>query len=178
MPDKSAMLYSVTHPDLRLRMISQTDIENLRAWKNANKKSFFLNQDITPEQQAKWYESFCGREHDIMFVVEQQAEGKWTGIGCMGFRKLDEEACVDGYNIIRAKKIEPASFTMSEAFHMMLAYAVSLYPDLPIRVKVLSHNPAVAWYEKNDFSLIGKQHNYHLLELNKEVLKSISWTVK
>lgn len=178
MPDKNAMLTSAAHPDLRLRMIGQADIENLRTWKNANKNSFFLNQDITPGQQEKWYQGFSAREEDFMFIVEQLDEDRWTGIGCMGFRKLDDEACVDGYNIIRAKKIEPASFTMSEAFRLMLAYAASLYPELPIRVKVLSHNPAVAWYEKNDFSLIGKADNYHLLELNKEVLKSINWTVK
>jgi ribosomal protein S18 acetylase RimI-like enzyme len=173
------LIFSLTvHVDLRLRTIGRDDIEDLRTWKNENKNSFFLNQDITPAQQEKWYGAFSAREHDHMFVVEQLAENKWTRIGCMGFRKLDEEGCADAYNIIRAVKIEPASFTMSEAFLGMLAYATSLYPDLPIRVKVLTQNPAVSWYQKNGFTIIGTMTHYYLMELNKDSLSNINWSVK
>jgi len=154
-------------------MIGENDIEDLRNWKNDNKNSFFLNNDITPKQQKKWYNNFIIREHDYMFIVEQKTEEDWTGIGCMGFRKIEAEGCVDGYNIIRAKKIEPASFTMSDAFQLMLAYAASSYPELPIRVKVLSGNPAVAWYQKNQFSIISEEKDYYLMEINKDSLLNI-----
>ena len=171
--DKNLILVSTDHSDLRLRTIGKNDIENLRNWKNENKTSFFLNSDITPERQKKWYENFKTREHDYMFIVEQNVANDWKDIGCMGFRKLEDEACVDGYNIIRAKKIEPASFTMSEAFQLMLAYAASCYPGLPIRVKVLSGNPAVAWYQKNQFSIIRQEKDYYLMEINKDSLLNI-----
>ncbi|MGQ0739698.1 MAG: GNAT family N-acetyltransferase [Bacteroidota bacterium] len=178
MSSKSLILFLAGHTDLQMRTIGKSDIENLRAWKNTNKHSFFLNQDITPAQQEKWYEAFSAREHDHMFVVEQLAENKWTCIGSMGFRKLEEESCVDAYNIIRAVKIEPASFTMSEAFLGMLAYADSLYPGLPIRVKVLNQNPAVSWYQRNGFTVIGTMTHYYLMELNKDSLSNINWSVK
>ncbi|MBL0274393.1 MAG: hypothetical protein IPQ06_15310, partial [Chitinophagaceae bacterium] len=71
--------------DMRLRTIEKKDIENLRTWKNENKTSFFLNQDITPEQQEKWYGMFITREHDYMFIVEQHVGNEWKEIGCMGF---------------------------------------------------------------------------------------------
>lgn len=164
-------------PDLRLRSINKNDIENLRNWKNANKQSFFLNEDITPEQQQKWFGNFLQREHDHMFIVEQLAGGEWQAIGCMGFRKLDEEGCVDAYNIIRSRKIEPATFTMSEAFRTMLAYAAGMYLGFPLQVKVLSHNPAVEWYKKNAFSIINTINNYCLMEIDKETLKNINWSV-
>jgi RimJ/RimL family protein N-acetyltransferase len=164
-------------PDLRLRSIRHDDLENLRNWKNSNKHSFFLNEDITPEQQQKWYSNFTQREHDHMFIVEQLAGEEWQAIGCMGFRRLDDEGCVDAYNIIRANKIEPATFTMSEAFKTMLAYAASVYPGLPLQVKVLSHNPAVEWYKKNHFSIIQTVNNYYLMELNKDSLENITWSV-
>lgn len=177
MSNSKVLITVPAHPDLQLRSIAESDIENLRNWKNANKHSFFLNEDITPEQQQKWFSNFSKREYDHMFVVEQLAGGEWQAIGCMGFRKLDDEGCVDAYNIIRSKKIEPASFTMSEAFSTMLAYAADMYPGLPLQVKVLSHNPAVEWYRKNEFSIIRTVNNYYLMELNKDSLKNITWSV-
>jgi hypothetical protein len=175
--NKNLILSSTGHTDLRLRTISQKDIGDLRAWKNENKNSFFLKQEITAEQQEKWYAAFSGREHDQMFVVEQLEGKEWKKIGCMGFRKLEEEGCVDAYNIIRSRKIEPASFTMSDAFRTMLSYAASLYPDLPLRVKVLSNNPAVEWYQINQFSVIGREKEYVLMEMKKGSLTTIAWSI-
>jgi hypothetical protein len=166
------------HPDLRLRSIHHPDIENLRRWKNANKQSFFLAEDITAEQQEKWYSVFSQRVHDHMFIVEQETADGWKSIGCMGFRRLEDESCVDGYNIIRAERIEPASFTMSDAFLAMLAYAAHQYPALPLQVKVLSHNPATSWYEKNGFHVIEQRDDHVLMELDTSVLQHIEWTIK
>lgn len=177
MSNSNVLITVPNWPDLRLRSVSKNDIEYLRNWKNANKHSFFLNEDITPEQQQKWFSSFLQREHDHMFIVEQMSAGEWQAIGCMGFRKLDDEGSVDAYNIIRAKKIDPATFTMSEAFLTMLAYAAAIYPGLPLQVKVLSHNPAVEWYKKNAFSVIDTISNYYLMEINNETLKHINWSV-
>jgi RimJ/RimL family protein N-acetyltransferase len=178
MIEKNVILTLSGHPDLRLREINSADLENLRTWKNENKNSFFLKEEITPEQQRKWYTNFSQREHDHMFIVEQEHNGDWEPIGCMGFRKLDDEGCIDGYNIIRSKKIEPASFSMSDAFGGMLAYAASLHPRLPLYVKVLSHNPAVAWYEKNNFKTIDEKDGYVLMDLDKQSLKKYSWSIK
>lgn len=177
--DNSNLILSLTgHTDFRLRSIGKQDIENLRTWKNDNKTSFFLNQDITPEQQEKWYGNFVNRDNDYMFVVEQKTAGEWEKIGCMGFRKLDEEGCIDAYNIIRSRKIEPASFTMSDVFRTMLAYAASVFPDLPIRCKVLSKNPAVEWYKKNSFSIVAPVDDYYLMELAKDTIKNLDWSIK
>ena len=95
MENKDSILTLTGHEDLRLRTINENDIEDLRSWKNENKNSFFLSQDITPEQQQKWFTAFSARENDHMFIVEQQTEGHWKKIGCMGFRRLDDEGCVD-----------------------------------------------------------------------------------
>lgn len=178
MHNKNLTLSLARFPDLRLRAIDKSDIENLRNWKNENKNSFFLKQEITREQQERWYESFSEREHDHMFIVEQLVGEYWSAIGCMGFRKLAEEGSVDGYNIIRSRKIGTASFNMSEAFRLMLAYAASVYPDLPVRVKVLSGNPAVAWYEKNDFSILNEQDGYYAMELDKNSLNDFKHFIK
>jgi hypothetical protein len=160
---------------LRLRTISRHDIENLRTWKNRNKGTCFLNQDISPEQQEIWFVDFISREDDYMFIAEQFADQEWKAIGCMGFRKLEQERCIDAYNIIRARKIQPASFTLGDAFCMMLAYAHSLFDKLPLQSKVLKTNPAIEWYKKNHFSIASTGVNYYLMEINKEGLKKYNW---
>jgi RimJ/RimL family protein N-acetyltransferase len=160
-------------PGFRLRAIDGDDLENLRLWKNANKNSFFLRRDIEPAEQEKWFEGFSSRDDDHMFIVEQAVGGNWEPIGCMGFRLLEDEGCVDAYNIIRSRKLEPASFTMADCFRTMLKYAASKYPAPPIRCKVLRENPAVAWYEKNGFSIVVSPPEYHLMELDKKTLDSV-----
>ena len=165
-------------PEMRLRMIDVADIEDLREWKNANKGSFFLRQDITSEQQGEWYAKFREQEDNFMFVVEQLLGQQWEKIGCMGFRYLPDENCVDGYNIIRSRKIGDASFSMSDAFRTMLAHADSVYPDMPLRVKVLSENPAVAWYERNGFTTIGARDGYYLMEVDKQQLEDVNLAVE
>ena len=173
MSNKNVILSVAEHADLRLRAIGGEDVENLRVWKNKNKGSFFLNRDITPEEQAKWFEGFEARDEDYMFVVEQLVDGDWRSIGCMGFRKLPDEGCTDAYNIMRAENPAPASFTMSDAFRVMLKYAAGLYPDLPVRCKVLCANPAVEWYQKNDFSIVDQGgEEYYLMELAKDSLQN------
>jgi len=177
-PDhKDAIISAIGKAEFRLRMIEAGDIEDLRKWKNLNKASFFLKSDITPEQQAQWYAKFMERDGDLMFVVEQDVEGVWEKIGCMGFRVLPDEECVDAYNIIRSRKIEPAAFTMKDPFRTMLAYANELYEDLPIRCKVLSGNPAVRWYEKNKFFKLEEADGYYLMELDKSSIKDLELVV-
>jgi hypothetical protein len=176
MSDINIILTLEGHENLRLRSVNRHDLEDLRNWKNNNKNSFFLHQDITREQQQKWFLVFSTKEYDHMFIVEQQAEGEWKKIGCMGFRRIEEEGCVDAYNIIRSLKIEPASFTMSDAFRTMLVYANSIYPDLPLQVKVLVNNPAVAWYKMNEFTELQKKENYVLMQLNLDSIRNLKWS--
>ncbi len=180
MHDKNLILSLADHADLRLRAIGGQDIENLRVWKNKHQGSFFLNRDITPEEQEKWFAAFDARADDFMFVVEQLAGDDWQAIGCLGFRKLTDEASVDAYNIMRGEKsASGASFTMSDAFRAMLAFAASKYQDLPIRCKVLCNNPAGDWYKKNNFSIIESvRDEYYLMELDKASLNGLNVIIK
>src|SRR5207302_10774934 len=105
-----------SRPPLSLRSINLSDIETLRVWKNANKHAFFFKSDITPEMQQQWFEGYCSRPDDCMFVVE--SSGAYAG--CMGFRLL-ENGEVDCYNIMgnpdgRAKGV------MAAAMRLMCSY--------------------------------------------------------
>lgn len=177
MSEDRTLITSPEHPDFRLRSIESSDIEDLRAWKNHHKGSFFLKEDITPEKQRVWFNHFCHRAADRMFVVEQRTDEGWEKIGSMGFRMLRDEGCVDAYNIMRARKIEPASFTMSDPFRTMLRYAATLHDNLPIRCKVLTDNPAVTWYERNGFSKIDEREGYVLMELDRGTVADLGMNI-
>jgi len=156
----------------RLREIDNFDLEFLRKAKNDHKGSFFLKEDITMEQQKKWYQSFANREEDHMYVVEQKVNDSWEPIGCMGYRILDDEHSMDLYNIIRVKRVEPTDFTMADVFQNMIANASKKFPHLPIQCKVLSHNPAIAWYEKNNFKIIEENEGYVLMDMDKKLINT------
>lgn len=161
--------------EFRIRDIDEEDIDDLRQWKNLNKNSFFLKEEITAEQQAGWFAKFREQKDDRMFVVEQRVDGEWEKIGCMGFRLLEDEGCVDAYNIIRSRKVEPADFVFADPFKLMLAYAASRY-SLPLRCKVLSGNPAVEWYERSGFSKKEEREGYFLMELDRTVIDNLRGT--
>ena len=128
-----------------LREITRDDLDLLRTQKNLNKKSFFYQDDITPEDQISWYEKYLERPEDWMMLSHHENNTIWGIIGC---RKLDEQT-LDFYNIIRVKNIEKTS--MKNVFLEFVEYMKPLYPDHNIQVEVLSNNPAISWYEKCEF---------------------------
>lgn len=145
---------------LRLRSIVVDDIEYLRRWKNLNRKSFYFRQEIGADQQREWYEAFCRRENDYMFVVEEMTGRGRRSIGCMGFRVLAREA--DIYNVIRGRKSgRPGA--IGRAMTTMCGYVRSVHEG-PITCEVLIDNPAVNWYISNGFSIREKQDDHYVME--------------
>lgn len=59
---------------LTLRPISSQDIEMVRGWRNGeNTRKWFINEEeITEEQQKKWYESYLENDQEIIFIIEEK----------------------------------------------------------------------------------------------------------
>lgn len=79
------------------------------------------------------------RSNDHMFVV--QVDG--ASVGCMGYRLGDDD--IDFYNIIRGRS-DSAPGVMHKALRCLIDVARATYPARPVRVRVLSSNPAIEWY--------------------------------
>lgn len=60
--------------DVSLRTITETDCDNLRQWKNNNRKAFFFQDIISMQMQMKWFQSYLERENDFMFMVMFNSE--------------------------------------------------------------------------------------------------------
>jgi RimJ/RimL family protein N-acetyltransferase len=151
----------VDNPDFGLRTITDADLDNLRVWKNATRLSFFHQQEILPDQQQTWYSGYQQRPHDYMFVVS--AAGR--SIGCMGIRLCEQEW--DVYNVILGEPEFRRRGLMSMAFRRMLQFALAAR-KLPITLKVLKTNPAVAWYEKNGFQIVADGGNHFGMRLTSD----------
>lgn len=133
-----------TDANLALRAAEERDLPALREWKNSQSEFFFFKGQISAEQQAAWFAGYQERPEDFMFMVDADTET----IGCMGIRQLDDGW--DIYNVILGSAAHSGKGLMSQAFQAMLAFATQRAAR-PITLKVLKHNPAVGWYQKNGF---------------------------
>lgn len=137
--------YRIILKDNLIREITSDDLEILRLQKNLNKEFFFHKNDISEEDQLKWYGGYLKREEDWMMVCYADYGDIW---GIMGVRKLEEDI-LDFYNIIRVKKLENTS--MKDTFLEFIYFMKNLYPTYRIQVEVLMNNPAIGWYESVGF---------------------------
>lgn len=169
---------SVDFHNFYLREVMISDMENLRCWKNNNRKSFFYQEEISPEQQEKWFEGYLGRPFDRMFVVEENTgtdlEPSRRAIGCMGFR-LEDDRTIDIYNVIRGEASKTPA-TMRDAMYMMLRYAADIFPEYRVKCDVLKDNPAVEWYKKCGLA-IWEEREYYIMGICKEDIPEIRITV-
>ncbi len=155
-------------PAVRLRLATVDDRETLRVWKNANKQFFFLQDDITPEQQVKWFEGYLLRPDDHQYLIVETVAGEPITVGVLACRLLEGQ--VDIYNVMRGRRTEANLANMGEAMGVLCGAIGARYPGLPITCKVLDQNPAVAWYERLGFIRQGHADGYFLLRYTEKGL--------
>lgn len=158
-------------PNVVLRTIQVSDQENLREWKNENRKSFFYQEIIRPDDQKKWFSGYLAREQDYMFIVEVND----TGIGCMGIRLLS--IGWDIYNVILGSQAYRGKGHMGRALQMMCNYALSLQPGR-VTAKVINSNPALNWYLQNGFYVASVKQDHSEIDLNQDLLAQLSLSKK
>jgi ribosomal protein S18 acetylase RimI-like enzyme len=159
--DKSKIYIAVPSiVGLGLRAIGEEDLMFLRQWKNQQKQFFFHQQDISPEQQMQWFESFVTRPHDLLFMTVYAGHV----FGCMGIRWLD--SYWDIYNVILGDDAFGKRGLMGNAFNSLLHYALTL-KSAPITLQVLKHNPAVGWYHKHGFKITEEYDNHFSMTYQK-----------
>jgi ribosomal protein S18 acetylase RimI-like enzyme len=144
---------------VRLRLAETADAELLRVWKNANKHAFFYKQDIPPQQQAEWFRNYLERPDDHLYLVEERTDVAFEPVGVLGARLI--EGTVDIYNVIRGRHTGGKA-NMGRALRVLLD-AIDAHYREPISCKVLSDNPANAWYMRHGFAIAERFDDYNLL---------------
>lgn len=166
---KNQIILSNRYPNIRLRNINRDDLENLRTWKNQNRRSFFFQEYITSEMQEEWYKNYLEIDNGYMFMVEEYKEAHHShSIGCMGYR-FAEEGGVDLYNIIRGEKSK-INQTMASAMKILVTFLSK--KDRDITCKVLKSNSALQWYLYVGFKIKKYYEDFVLLMPNEELLNT------
>ena len=157
--NKTLVVTARNEPRVSLRAAESRDLEDLRAWKNANKAGFFFQDEITPQMQKTWYESYLSRPNDFMFIVEH-GEVK---IGCMAFR-VSAAGDADAYNIIAAPG-GAGKGLMKAAMTLMCSY-IAATRTKDIGCLVLKGNPAAGYYQRCGFNIVGDGGDHHIFKLD------------
>ncbi len=161
-------LTAASSPPVSLRTIGPGDLEELRNWKNANKQAFFFKDEISPAMQKAWFEGYRARPEDFMFVVESGGRKA----GCMGFRLQGPAA--DCYNIIGLPEAAGKGI-LRAAMTLMCSYIRGEHAALP-GCRVLKANPAVGWYEKCGYRVVGEASDHFRLELDAARFKPCAYS--
>lgn len=164
------VLTSRGEPRVRLRAAGEGDLEDLRAWKNANKAGFFFRDEITPEMQRKWFAGYLARPKDFMFVVEHGD----LRAGCMAFR-VQGDGSVDAYNII-ASSAGQGRGLLKAAMAVMCSYAADRFTR-DIGCLVLKSNPAVGYYRACGFAIVGDGGDHHVFKLDWSRFSPVAYDV-
>ena len=165
--DRPLILTSPTVLGLRLRAAAPGDLEDLRAWKNANVAGFFFRGVITPAMQAEWYAAYRKRPDDFMFIVEKDG----AKAGCMGYRIMPGGEA-DTYNMIAAPEAKGQGI-MKAAMLLMCSY-IAQTRTKDIGCLVVKGNPAVSYYEHSGNGVAGDGGDHHMLKLDWAVFKPVT----
>ena len=82
-------MYMIQKDELLFRPIIESDIENVRRWRNKDsiRQSFIYQEIISKEQQEQWYKNYVLNEKDIMFIIEYLGKA----IGAVALYNIDLE---------------------------------------------------------------------------------------
>lgn len=159
--------FTLTAGPVRLRAIGPGDLEDLRRWKNDNRQAFFFRGVLSPEDQRRWFEGYKSRAHDFMFVVESGG----AKAGCMGFRLEGGEA--DAYNIIGAPEARGKG-VLGAAMKLLCSYILEEH-RVPVSCKVVKGNPAVGWYEKCGYKIVGEEKDHVVMRLDEKAFAPVAY---
>lgn len=130
----------------RLRPLTDRDLADLVEWRNRHRMCFADCSPVTPEGQTAWYESYRGRDDDLMYVIETR-EGR--SVGCVSLCHVDLAAATAEFGrlMIGRAKDEGHGYA-TDASRVILEHARTALCLKSVYLQVIADNRrAVALYE-------------------------------
>ncbi|MEB9683301.1 hypothetical protein BK742_21010 [Bacillus thuringiensis serovar pingluonsis] len=157
---------------LSLREIVESDIESIRVWRNQNQiKKYFINaDDISEEQQRKWFENYLVKTDDIMFMIEENIEFK-SAIGTVALYNINQttESAEFGRLMIGHTPAQGKGFG-KQAIILACTYAFEVLELSEVYLYVLCNNiKAIRMYLKLGFVVKDVISNTIHMSLDKRV---------
>ena len=160
--------YLLSPINCRLEESDRRIVEMLTASRNANTDRFLTFFDATPERTRDWLcNSVANDETRILFVLKEIETGALCGY--MGLAYGDDRGeRIEGDAIVKfASKTQPGF--MRKAFTVLVEWASGCLGFKEVWVRVLSDNPAIAFYEKCHFIRVRDVQLYEVMNSQKVV---------
>lgn len=125
-------------------------LEMLTVARNSNSNSFLTYFTATPERTRKWLTSEVGMDSSrILFVLRETRTNSLYGFMGLAYGDKDGQR-IEGDAIVRyANNHEPG--LMQRAFLTLVTWVTQSLGVKEVWVRVLSDNPAVAFYQRCSF---------------------------
>lgn len=153
---------------IRLRLLTAADLERTLAWRNRdeNRRWFLHSEPIAPEQHARWYGSYSGRDDDFVFVIEDREEAG-APVGQVALYRIDWDGRVAEFG--RLLVGEPSARGKGlglEATRTALELGFGTWGLDRIHLEVIAHNGrAISIYQRCGFLPADSRGDLLLMEL-------------
>ena len=165
--------YSISYKNVELKPISESELENLRKWRNAPENTKYLRQIpyITSEMQLKWYESYLANNDEMTFAI-CETEQLGRVVGSLSLYEFSDNSAEFGKILIG----DAEAHGRSVGYHATVAALKIAFLSLKlekIRLHVFADNiPAVKVYQKAGFSTVGECVTNGMKELSMEITRN------
>jgi len=165
--------YTSEYKNVLLKPLAESDIENLRLWRNDSNNSKYLRQIpfITSEMQRKWFENYLLNEDEICFSINEIEELN-KAVGSLSLYDFDGRQAELGKILIG----DPESHGKSIGFNSINAVLKIAFEELKLDKVVLyvyDENVAARHiYEKVGFIKKSCEKTNGMIENYMEILQS------
>ena len=152
-PEESFSMKIRNVPQVRLRMVStihpkEDDIIYLSEWRNRYVHSFLTEFEATAQRTRKWITQVIAQDFSrILFMIEEPG---LPPLGYIGLAFIDyDRQIAEADSVVRGNTGHPGIMTL--ALQTLIEWSQAYLGIKKIGVRVLSDNPALAFYEKFGF---------------------------
>lgn len=148
--------------ELILRPINETDIEQVRLWRNNdNTRKWFLNDSlISVEQQRQWYKKYLNNPQEIIFIIQEKKENnRPIGMVSLYDINLHKKKAEFGKLFIGEEDARGKGYG-SQVVKMICEFAFEYYHLVTVHLEVLENNlRAIQTYKRLGFKICGESIN-------------------
>ena len=161
-------LAPIENERVRLRLLTEADLPLTLAWRNRDDIRFcYIHSDIiTPDQHRAWFERYCPRDDDFVFIIEER-QALHRPVGQISLYHVDREA--RRAELGRLMIGEPAvrgQTLAKQATQLLLKAAFGQFGLQEVYLEVFEHNaPAIAIYRSCGFQPSGRRDNLLFMNL-------------
>lgn len=163
--EKERKLPEETEPLIALRLMEDSDTENIIRWRNKERvrRNFIYQAPFTAGGHREWIRTQVEPGHVVQFIIREKATGR--DIGSVYLRDIDREQKCAEYGIFIGEDDATGKGYGTQAARLVLEYAFHTLQLQAVFLRVFAENGiARRSYEKAGFRLIADRQEEVVIE--------------